>query len=97
MKFGGVPNQRVRIKQTKQRINHRFPKVIKFDKRGIYETESELMIKLLKERFPIVPNPVYKCKKCDFETENKGLLLAHYKVEHPTGGRRNEWRKQETD
>lgn len=22
----------------------------------------------------------FKCKKCDFETDNKGLLMAHYKT-----------------
>jgi len=22
---------------------------------------------------------IYKCKNCDFETDNKGLLLAHYR------------------
>lgn len=25
----------------------------------------------------------YNCKKCDFKTENKGELLAHYRTEHP--------------
>ena len=25
---------------------------------------------------------IFKCKKCDFETDNKGLLLSHYKTEH---------------
>ena len=24
----------------------------------------------------------YKCKKCDFETDNKGLLMAHHREEH---------------
>ncbi len=29
---------------------------------------------------------VYKCKKCgEFETENMGELLAHYRNEHPKG------------
>lgn len=27
----------------------------------------------------------YKCKKCDFETDNGGKLAAHYKKEHPKG------------
>ena len=26
---------------------------------------------------------VYKCKKCEFETDNKGELLAHYRTTHP--------------
>lgn len=24
----------------------------------------------------------YKCKKCDFETDNKGVLASHYKTVH---------------
>ena len=24
----------------------------------------------------------YKCKKCDYTTDNKGLLLAHYRQSH---------------
>lgn len=26
---------------------------------------------------------VYKCKKCDYETESKSLLMRHYRNEHP--------------
>ena len=26
---------------------------------------------------------LFKCKKCDFVTENKGLLLKHYRDAHP--------------
>lgn len=25
----------------------------------------------------------YNCKKCDYKTDNKGELLAHYRTEHP--------------
>ena len=28
---------------------------------------------------------LYKCKKCDFTTENMGELLAHYRAIHPKG------------
>ena len=26
---------------------------------------------------------MFHCKKCDFETDNKGLLMAHYREIHP--------------
>jgi hypothetical protein len=29
---------------------------------------------------------VHKCKKCGFEANNKGELLAHYRSEHPKEG-----------
>lgn len=29
------------------------------------------------------PKETLKCKKCDFETDNKGLLMAHYREMHP--------------
>ena len=32
---------------------------------------------------PEIESPkVVKCKKCDFTTDNKGKLLAHYRAEH---------------
>ena len=34
---------------------------------------------------PEEPKEVFKCKKCDFETDNKGELLAHYR-EHKKEG-----------
>lgn len=30
---------------------------------------------------------VHKCNKCDFETDNKGTLMAHYRKIHPKGGK----------
>jgi len=29
-----------------------------------------------------IKDNVYKCKKCDFETDNKGELMAHYRKNH---------------
>jgi hypothetical protein len=34
------------------------------------------------ETAPTAPQ-MKKCKKCDFECENQGDLLAHYRKEHP--------------
>jgi hypothetical protein len=28
----------------------------------------------------------HACKKCNFTTDNKGLLMAHYRSEHPKEG-----------
>lgn len=28
---------------------------------------------------------VYQCKKCDFTTDNKGYLMAHYREQHKKG------------
>jgi len=29
-----------------------------------------------------IETTIYNCKKCEFETDNKGLLMAHYRSEH---------------
>lgn len=53
-----------------------------FDDKGEYETENEVMIKVLSQNFETVEE-LNACKKCDFTTDNKGLLMAHYRQEHP--------------
>lgn len=52
-----------------------------FNDKGEFETENAILIKALSQHFEEVKEEakVYKCKQCDFETENKGLLLAHYR------------------
>ena len=30
--------------------------------------------------------PKFRCKKCGFETDNRGALLAHYRKAHPKEG-----------
>lgn len=61
-------------------------KGFKFDEKGEYETDNEVIIKALEPTFEKAkPEPVYRiyqCKKCDFETDNKGYLMAHYRKEH---------------
>lgn len=62
-----------------------------FDKNGELETEDKEVIRQLiniyrhddgkQETKPT--DTVYKCKKCEFETTNKGELLAHYRELHP--------------
>jgi hypothetical protein len=59
------------------------PKAFRFDNSGTYETAVPSMIKRLSARFAVVEEPTHRCKKCDFETENKGILMAHYRDKHP--------------
>ena len=62
-------------------------KVFQFDEKGEFITEDEKLIKWMKENknFIKCENDSYKCKKCDFETDNMGLLLSHYRTDHPKG------------
>jgi hypothetical protein len=89
MKFKGTPNLYVRFANKRiHRITGR--RGFYFDENGIYETDNEVLINLLSKHFEIVKEEaveenkteLYQCKKCDFETENKGELLAHYRKEH---------------
>lgn len=97
MKFKGTPNQLVRF-QTKNLRNGRKTGV-RFDADGFYETEHPRLIKALSRKFEIVDEikkevkqekvkeevKVYSCKKCDFTTDNRGKLMAHYRKEHSNG------------
>lgn len=59
-----------------------------FDDKGEFVTNDEKLIKWMKENKNFIKheNNSYKCKKCDFETDNQGVLLAHYRKEHPREG-----------
>jgi len=69
-------------------------KFIRFDANGEYETENTRLIARLKKQFEFEEPQTatekkvaaevtqYKCKKCDYKTENKGELLAHYRTAH---------------
>lgn len=48
------------------------------------EPQEEISFKDIEE--PKEEVKVYKCKKCDFETDNKGELLAHYRHSHAKEG-----------
>lgn len=45
------------------------------------------IIKEPKKETKLPADRFYNCKKCDFKTESKGKLLAHYRVEHPKEGK----------
>ena len=87
MKFYGTPNMLIRIKNLKPY------KFIRFDANGEYDTENPRLVARLKKRFeceePIEEKKadvVYNCRKCDFTTDNRGYLLAHYRESHPKEG-----------
>lgn len=90
MKFKAEPNLYVRIaNKYVQRATRK--KGFFFDSEGFYETDNELLIKVLSQRFDVVPDAepeleeskLCHCKKCDFVTDNKGILMQHYKTVHP--------------
>ncbi len=73
--------------------------LLRFDGNGEYLTLDPILAQRMKpyfrcEEIELVeiqaqepePGPkLYECKKCDFKTENKGELLAHYR-EHKKEG-----------
>ena len=63
-----------------------------FDDNGEFETDDPKLIEWIRKNKPFlkpIEEPVkpqeakqekkYKCKYCNYETENKGELLAHYR------------------
>ena len=58
-----------------------------------FQTVEESPVEVISEP-DLYPEPIgvpepdehefeYKCKKCDFGTNNKGSLMAHYREHHP--------------
>lgn len=82
MKFYGNSNELVSSRKYNNMKKHTEQKpIFRFDNNGEYETDNPDMIERLKPHFK--HSASLKCKKCDFETENKGLLMAHYREMHP--------------
>lgn len=77
MKFKAEPNYYVRL-SNKYVQRSTGLKGFYFDDKGEYETENEVMINVLSQHFEKVDD-LHACKKCNFTTENKGLLMAHYR------------------
>ena len=80
MVFKAMPNLYVKVSNKYiQRLTGL--KGFYFDKDGLYETDKKILIQALTGKFEEVKEEkVYKCKKCDFETTNKGKLMAHYRT-----------------
>jgi len=69
--------------------------MFKFDENGEFETEDLKLIDWIKKNKgflkPIAGEAkqepagvkLLHCKKCDFSTDNNGILMAHYRTEHP--------------
>ncbi len=78
MKFKGQPNLYVKL-SNKYVQRATALKGFYFDSNGEFETANETLIKVLSQNFEIAEEETFKCKKCDYETSNKGELLAHYR------------------
>jgi hypothetical protein len=97
--FYGTPNMGVykRIKPHEIKRNAFLKKklLFRFNENGEFETTDQGLIEKLKRHFKYdneqikpagaEPAKMMKCKKCNFETDNKGLLMAHYR-EHKKDG-----------
>lgn len=85
MIFIGEPNLYVKISnKTVYRLTGK--KGFQFDANGKFETDNEVLIKVLKQHFDTKEGEtikVFKCKKCGLVVDNKGALMAHYRSEHP--------------
>lgn len=97
MVFKGTPNQFVRF-SNKTVIRVTGKKGFYFDENREYETNNDLLCRVLKQHFEVKEieeensaagdkptEKEYQCKHCNYTTANKGELLAHYKKEHPKG------------
>lgn len=87
MKFFGAPNQLVSERKRKPMSKEFTVKpIFRFDTNGEYETNDERLCRKLMRKFAYEkPDEakVYTCKKCGYETENKGIFLAHHREAHP--------------
>jgi hypothetical protein len=84
MKFYGQPNSLVREMRRKPfSTEYEFKPVFRFDEKGEYSTSDDRLIQKLKRKFKYEEEKKFTCKKCGEEFENRGLMLAHYRANHP--------------
>ena len=84
MKFYGQPNSLVREMRRKPfSTEYEFKPIFRFDEKVEYSTTDDRLIQKLKKKFKFEEEKTYKCKKCGEEFENRGLMLAHYRANHP--------------
>lgn len=79
--FAGNPNELVRLVPHVGNVRH-----FRFNEEGKYSTENTRLIARISRKFEEVKEESHSCKKCDFTTDNKGLLMAHYRQDHPKEG-----------
>lgn len=82
MKVFGNPNETVNT-WVGIGARKRIAVLFQFDDKGVYEFDESKVSKetlaKIKDNFKIEEPKKFKCKHCDYETENKGELLAHYR------------------
>jgi hypothetical protein len=78
--FMADPNLTVRFNPPIGTIKH-----IQFDNKGEFTTDNERIIQRFMSHFDSKPAEQYKCKKCDYVTNNKGELMVHHRKDHPKG------------
>ena len=84
MKFYGPPNQLIRTQKRRPMTMELYTvPLFRFDEKGEYETQDIKMAKKLMKRFEHDDAPIYKCKKCEYETMNKGEFAIHCRHKHP--------------
>lgn len=78
--FKGEPNLTVNFNPPIGLLKH-----VQFNENGEYTTDNELVIKRFYHHFDSVPvkTESFSCKKCEFTTDNKGLLMSHHRQIHP--------------
>lgn len=86
MKFYAEPNLHIiRSRMVGNREEHY--ELCLFDENGELESEEKEVIRQLiniyRHEETIIAKPMKNCKKCKFECETQGDLLAHYKLAHP--------------
>lgn len=85
-KFYGEPNLEICVQMRKF--------LIRFDDKGeLLMSEDHPALERMKNTYRFEQGEessgledgkkVRKCKQCDFETDNMGILLAHIRKEHP--------------
>ena len=84
MKFYGPPNQLVRGHKRKPMSKELITiPLFRFNESGEYETQDVKLAKKLMKRFKYEEAPIYSCKKCRYETMNKGEFAIHVRHNHP--------------
>ena len=84
MKFYGKPGSLVREMRRKPfSTEYEFKPIFRFDEKGEYSTTDDRLIQKLKKKFKYEEEKKFTCKKCGEEFENRGLMLAHYRANHP--------------
>jgi hypothetical protein len=89
MKFYGNPSELI---NTRKKVNGAFKLIplFRFNSCGEFETQDIKLIEKLKQHFKFesTESTIKKCKKCNFETDNNGSLMAHYR-EHKKEDKNN--------